>query len=368
MIKTIDMLLATYDGNRTPADVEMRQWVNGHRKEYNDFCSKMIMGDTAVYSKLQKILQKCLPREAKAYFLRMAHLVNGKIELDEFLLLEPGLEDEAMSLYEQKAWLNASPELSSLVSDLLSTSGESFSEEEMKQAWEAIVTLFMSIQQHSLHFVKDFLENMRMKAQGKDGNMFRMMYSFATFDGGMTKMMTTLNGCLTSPFTDLRSKTMARSWIPHMVHQSIFVGIENKETWTKCAETCGPDVWKDIMFSLRDVSTSKTHKANVKGISDICVGELQLKIKEFLKENTELVCMAYLLKALVLSGQVDAGTKYMTFHRAIEQMLGKKMNHALPQRRYGEIKTMDIRELQFDDGMEKAKAIIERWKPIFSAC
>ena len=86
----------------------------------------------------------------------------------------------------------------------------------------------------------------------------------------------------------------------------------------------------------------------------------------FLEENTEDISLAYLLKSLVKSGKIKASTRYMTFHRAIEQFSQRHYGHDIPQKRYGEIKELTLNSPQRGSSYTKAKRIIDRWTDYFA--
>lgn len=88
-------------------------------------------------------------------------------------------------------------------------------------------------------------------------------------------------------------------------------------------------------------------------------------IRLFLEESTEDISLAYLLKSLVKAGRIKASTRYMTFHRAIEQFSQRHYGHDIPQKRYGEIKDMALNSPQKGNSYTKAKRIIDRWTDYF---
>lgn len=106
----------------------------------------------------------------------------------------------------------------------------------------------------------------------------------------------------------------------------------------------------------------------MQSLDDILIGDKE-RIKQgiclFLEENTEDISLAYLLKSLAKAGRIKASTKYMAFHRAIEQFSQRHYGHDIPQKRYGEIKDMVLDLPQRGNSFVKAKRIIDRWTDFF---
>ena len=122
------------------------------------------------------------------------------------------------------------------------------------------------------------------------------------------------------------------------------------------------------MFALQKVKGSRGNKQVIQSLDDILLGDKE-RIKQgihlFLEENTENISLAYLLKSLVKSGKIKASTRYMTFHRAIEQFFQRHYGHDIPQKRYGEIKELILNSPQRGNSYTKAKRIIDRWTDYF---
>ena len=106
----------------------------------------------------------------------------------------------------------------------------------------------------------------------------------------------------------------------------------------------------------------------IQSLDDILVGDKE-RIKQgihlFIEENTEDISLAYLLKALIKADRIKASTRYMTFHRAIEQFSQRYYGHDIPQKRYGEIKELTLNSPQRGSSYTKAKRIIDRWTDYF---
>ena len=107
----------------------------------------------------------------------------------------------------------------------------------------------------------------------------------------------------------------------------------------------------------------------MQSLDDILVGNkerIKKGIRSFLEENTEDISLAYLLKSLVNASRIKASTRYMTFHRAIEQFSQRHYGHDIPQKRYGEIKDMTLDLPQRGNSYIKAKRTINRWTDYFA--
>lgn len=146
------------------------------------------------------------------------------------------------------------------------------------------------------------------------------------------------------------------------------MGIENKAGWEDTAEACNPEIWKEVMFALRKVKGRRGNKKVMQSLDDILVGNkerIKQGIRSFLEENAEDISLAYLLKSLVNADRIKASTRYMTFHRAIEQFSQQHYGHDIPQKRYGEIKDMILDSPQRGSSYTKAKRTIDRWTDYF---
>lgn len=153
-----------------------------------------------------------------------------------------------------------------------------------------------------------------------------------------------------------------------LVNGSIEMGTATKADWEDTVEKCNPEIWKEVMFALRKVKGRRGNKKLMQSLDDILIGDKE-RIKQgiclFLEENTEDINLAYLLKSLVKAGRIKASTKYMAFHRAIEQFSQQHYGHDIPQKRYGEIKDMTLDFPQRGNSYVKAKRIIDRWTDYF---
>ena len=220
-----------------------------------------------------------------------------------------------------------------------------------------------------MSFVPSFVSNLKAKAMDEENDVIRCMYYYMMFDGGSTKMIETLNSIMDEEILDQEDLTMIHGAVGFMVPSSINLGVETKESWEKVANLCAPEIWKDISYELSRSEGNRGRKVEVKCIDSLLMGNksaLKEKIFLFIEENPGPICLAYLLIALIRADAIKKNVCYTTFHRAIEQLTGRKIGIDCPQKRYGELK--DYRFSGPQKGCwAKAKQIIYLWTDIFAA-
>ncbi|MBQ8713743.1 MAG: hypothetical protein IJ552_00890 [Prevotella sp.] len=220
-----------------------------------------------------------------------------------------------------------------------------------------------------MSFVPSFVSNLKAKAMDEENDVIRCMYYYMMFDGGSTKMIETLNTILNDDILDQEDMAMIHGAVDFMVPSSIDLGVETKESWEKVANSCDPEIWKDISYELSKSEGNRGRKVEIKCIDSLLIGNksaLKAQILCFIKENPEAICLAYLLKALIRAEAIKESVSYASFHRAIEQFTGRKYGIDSPQRRFGEIKDFGFHGVQ-KGSWAKAKEIIFRWSLIFEA-
>lgn len=217
-------------------------------------------------------------------------------------------------------------------------------------------------------FIGGFMANLYDRVMEKKEILAYCMYYFVVFDHGLSRMAKLLNRLLNSGEVDNGGMLLIKSCIALLVHQSIEMGTESKAGWEDTAEACNPEIWKEVMFALRKVKAKRGNRKVMQSLDDILVGnkeQIKQGIRSFLEENTEDISLAYLLKSLVNADRIKASTRYMTFHRAIEQFSQRHYGHDIPQKRYGEIKDMVLDLLQRGNSFIKAKRTIDQWTDYF---
>ena len=74
------------------------------------------------------------------------------------------------------------------------------------------------------------------------------------------------------------------------------------------------------------------------------------------------------IKIFVKTEHIKSSVKYMTFHRAIEQLTQRHYGYDVPQKRYGEMKEFNFKCSMQSASYKKAKKIIDRWTICFEEC
>ena len=218
-------------------------------------------------------------------------------------------------------------------------------------------------------FIGGFMANLYDRVMEKKEDLAYCMYYFVVFDHGLSRMAKLLNRLLNSEEVDHGDMLLVKSCVTLLVNGSIEMGTETKADWENTAERCTSEIWKEVMFALRKVKGRRGNRKVIQSLDDILLGDKE-RIKQgillFLEENTEDISLAYLLKSLVKSGKIKASTRYMTFHRAIEQFSQRHYGHDIPQKRYWEIKELTLNSPQRGSSYTKAKRIIDRWTDYFA--
>lgn len=220
-----------------------------------------------------------------------------------------------------------------------------------------------------MSLVPSFVSKLKAKAMDEQNDVIRCMYYYMMYDGGSTKMIETLNSIMDEEILDQEDMAMIHGAVGMMVPSSIDLGVETKESWSKVANSCDPEIWKDISYELSKSDGNRGRKVEVKCIDSLLMGNksaLKEKILLFTEENPGPICLAYLLKALIRANAIKKSVSYTTFHRAIEQFTRRKIGIDCPQKRYGELKNYRFSGPQ-KGSWAKAKQIIFRWTDIFEA-
>ena len=217
-------------------------------------------------------------------------------------------------------------------------------------------------------FIGGFMANLYDRVMEKKEDLAYCVYYFVVFDHGLSRMAKLLDHLLNSEEVDHGDMLLVKSCVTMLVNGSIEMGTETKADWEDTVEKCNPEIWKEVIFALRKIKGRRGNKKVMQSLDDILIGDKE-RIKQgiclFLEENTEDISLAYLLKSLAKAGRIKASTKYMAFHRAIEQFSQRHYGHDIPQKRYGEIKDMVLDLPQRGNSFVKAKRIIDRWTDFF---
>ena len=244
-----------------------------------------------------------------------------------------------------------------------------FSKLERKQLYLALAFFSNIFTLAQAVFIPDFLANLYDKVIKDDDTLAYCMYYFVVFDHGLLRMVKILNSILMKEEVDEGGLVLIRNCIHMLVHQSMELGAETKASWENAVEDCNPEIWKDVLFLLHKTKGKRGKKKSIRTLEEVLLDEkdnLKTLIRQFLSENSDDICLAYLLRSLVRSGKVKDTIPYMTFHRAIEQFTGRHVGHDIPQKRYGELKTFSLNSPPYGDSFKRAKRIVDKWTRIFA--
>ena len=401
-----------YAQRKDCADMAIRAWKSTNEKLYADFCERMDAvgkGNLSVLMDMYQMLRDCTPPEALMLYNWLSDFVNGKDAQNIANKQWAGQYTEtiAQCITNKRLWIGVNVKtgtvelLTSPKSELLIVHSETpveiwnhlpletrtyltsqldilmrnnkgcylLSKLERKMVYQFLTYIFQIIFLSHTVFVGGFMANLYDRVMEKKEVLAYCMYYFVVFDHGLSRMAKQLDYLLNSGEVDHGDMVLIKSCVAVLVTQSIGMGVESKAGWEETAEASNPEIWKEIMFALRKVKGRRGNRKVVQSLDDILIGD-KVRIKQgirlFLEENTEDISLAYLLKALVKAGRIKASTRYMTFHRAIEQFSQRHYGHDIPQKRYGEIKELTLNAPQMGNSYTKAKRIISRWTDYFT--
>lgn len=411
MINFIERI-KSYSKRKDAADMAIRAWKSDNKKMYADFCKRMdavAKGDMSVLIDMYQMMRDCVPPEALMMYNWLSVFVNGK---DVTVITNQQwagqyTETIARCITNKRLWIGINVKtgtvelLTSPKSGLLMVHSETpieiwnhlpketkfylseqldklmrnskgcylLSKLERKMVYQFLTYISQIIFLSHAVFIGGFMANLYDRVIEKKETLAYCMYYFVIFDHGLSRMVKLLNQLLNSGEVDNGDMVLIKSCAAALVKQSIGMGCESKTDWENTGESCNPEIWKEVMFVLRKVKGRRGNRKVIQSLDDILLGDKE-RIKQgillFLEENTEDISLAYLLKSLVKSGKIKASTRYMTFHRAIEQFSQRHYGHDIPQKRYGEIKELTLNSPQRGNSYTKAKRMIDRWTDYFA--
>ena len=410
MINFIERI-KSYSQRKDTADMAIRAWKSGNKKVYADFCKRMdavAKGDMSVLMDMYLMMRDCVPPEALMMYNWLSVFVNVKDVSDIANQQWAGQYTETIArcITNKRLWIGinvktgtvellTSPkfgllmvhsetpieiwnrlpqELKSYLSEQLdklmrnSKGCYLLSKLERKMVYQFLTYISQIVFLSHAVFIGGFMANLYDRVMEKKEDLAYCMYYFVVFDHGLSRMAKLLNRLLNSEEVDHGDMLLVKSCVTLLVKRSIEMGTEIKADWENTIEGCTPEIWKEVMFALRKVKGRRGNRKVIQSLDDILLGDKE-RIKQgillFLEENTEDISLAYLLKSLIKSGKIKASTRYMTFHRAIEQFSQRHYGHDIPQKRYGEIKELTLNGSQMGNSYTKAKRIIDRWTDYF---
>ena len=403
--------IKNYFTRKDCADMAIRAWKSANEELYADFCKRMDAvgkGNLSVLMDMYQMMQECTPPEALMLYNWLSDFMNGRDVQHIANQQWAGKYTDiiAQCITNKRLWIGVNVKtgtvelLTSPKSELLTVHSETpieiwnrlpqvtksyligqldilmrnskgcylLSKLERKMVYQSIVYIFRIILLSHAVFVGEIMANLYDYMMEKNDTLAYCMYYFVVFDHGLSRMIKLLDRLLNSGEVDNGDMILIKSCVTLLVHKSIEMGIENKAGWEDTAEACNPEIWKEVMFALRKVKGRRGNKKVMQSLDDILVGNkerIKQGIRSFLEENAEDISLAYLLKSLVNADRIKASTRYMTFHRAIEQFSQQHYGHDIPQKRYGEIKDMILDSPQRGSSYTKAKRTIDRWTDYF---
>ena len=410
MINFIERI-KSYSKRKDAADMAIRAWMSANEDVYANFCKRLdavAKGDISVLMDMYLMMRDCVPPEALMMYNWLSDFANGKnvTAITNQQWAGQYTETIARCITNKRLWIGINTKtgtielLTSPKSGLLIVHSETpieiwnhlpqelrsyligqldmfmrnskgcylLSKLERKMVYQFLTYISQIVFLSHAVFIGGFMANLYDRVMEKKENLAYCMYYFVVFDHGLSRMAKSLNRLLNSEEVDHGDMLLVKSCVTLLVNESIEMGTETKADWEDTIEGCTPEIWKEVMFALRKVKGRRGNKKVIQSLDDILLGDkerIKQGIRLFLEENTEDISLAYLLKALVKAGKIKASTKYMTFHRAIEQFFQRHYGHDIPQKRYGEIKGLILNSPQRGNSYTKAKRIIDRWTDYF---
>lgn len=409
-------ILPDFSLRKEKTDLFIHTWKNQNKTVYADFkrgIGKVVEGDFTTLYNMYAMMKDCVPPEAQSFYdwfltlftqkpSQLQRMMSGKVQwageyteaiaqclVNRQLWLGINLKTGNVDIYKsrQKDLLmvksgtpveiwnrlpqNMRTHFIEQVDKLARNSKGCMllSKLERKQLYHAF-SFFADIfiLSHAV-FLPKFLANLYDRVIEQGDSLAYCMYYFVVFDHGLLQMMEILNGILTKEDIDENGLMLVRNGIHMLVHHSMEMGTETKASWENAVEGCNPEIWKDVMFALHKAKGKRGKKKSIRTLDDILSGDVaaqKRKICQFLDENKDDICLAYLLCALIRARKIDGSIPYMSFHRAIEQFTGRHIGHDIPQKRYGELKTFSLCSIPYGDSYKRAKRIIDKWTIILA--
>jgi len=411
MINFIEKI-KSYSKRKDAADMAIRTWKSANEEVYADFCKRIdavAKGDMSVLIDMYQMMRDCTPPETLIMYNWLSDFVNGKgvsvVEnqqwagqytetiakciTNKYLWIGINVKTGMVELLTSpksgllmvhsetpiEIWNRLPQELKSYLSEQLdklmrnSKGCYLLSKLERKMVYQFLTYISQIIFLSYAVFIGGFMTNLYDRVMEKREDLAYCMYHFVVFDHGLSRMTKLLNRLLNSEEVNQGDMLLVKSCVTLLVNRSVEIGTETKADWENTVERCTPEIWKEVMFALRKVKGRRGNRKVIQSLDDILLGDKE-RIKQgillFLEENTEDISLAYLLKSLVKSGKIKASTRYMTFHRAIEQFSQRHYGHDIPQKRYGEIKELTLNSPQRGNSYTKAKRMIDRWTDYFA--
>lgn len=410
MINFIERI-KSYSKRKDTADMAIRAWKSANEEAYANFCKRIdavAKGNISVMMDMYLMMRDCVPPEALMMYNWLSDFVNGKDVSDIANQQWAGQYTKTIArcITNKCLWIGINVKTGTVElfpspkSGLLMVHSETpieiwnrlpqgvrsyligqldmfmrnskgcylLSKLERKMVYQFLTYISQIIFLSYAVFIGGFMANLYDRVMEKKEDLVYCMYYFVVFDHGLSRMAKLLNRLLNSEEVDHGDMLLVKLCVTMLANRSIEMGTETKADWEDTIEGCTPEFWKEVMFALRKVKGRRGNRKVIQSLDDILLGDkerIKQGIRLFLEENTEDISLAYLLKSLVKSGKIKASTRYMTFHRAIEQFSQRHYGHDIPQKRYGEIKELTLNSPQRGNSYTKAKRMIDQWTDFF---
>ena len=399
----------TEKDNIMTANRTVREWKAKHKSEYESFKRQVAAigsGDLSLIERVMGLLDDCMPQNARYFYTYIFHYIMDPDSVKN--------DQTAFSQYDQLAaeciFHHAMIKVDSSTGEIEETKtpdnnciiirtddlGESF--ESMPSSMKCVLNdlinqivasgidtplavqdrialqnlallVTKTVYVYSLLFVPEYLEQLYKHIVVEGEPLAYCIYFFVTFDHGLRQIADVFSkqmvGGQSTSFTAEMFRMCLRMFIAH----SLSNRTDTKEGWMQLAnETGNDDCWKEIMFTLRSCQSHGGQQKDSRTLDELLIGDkgrLKALIKDYLSENSGTSRLAYLLYALRQSEHIDS-CNYITFHRALQQLVSKPIGGPdVPQRRYHEL--MADPKLLGSKGKkwQQAKSIIDHWQAEF---
>lgn len=399
----------TEKDNIMTANRTVREWKAKHKSEYESFKRQVAAigsGDLSLMERTIGLLDDCMPQNARNFYAYIfKYIMNPDSVADD---------QAAFSDYDQLAaeciFHHAMIKVDSSTGEIEETKtpdsdsiiirtddlGESF--ESMPSSMKCVLNdlinqlvasgidtpladqdrialqnlallVTKTVYVYSLLFVPEYLEQLYKHIVVEGEPLAYCIYFFVTFDHGLRQIADVFSkqmvGGQSTSFTAEMFRMCLRTFIAH----SLSNRTDTKEGWMQLAnETGNDDCWKEIMFTLRSCQSHGGQQKDCRSLDELLIGDkekLKSLIKDYLNEHPGASRLAYLLYALRQTGHIES-CNYITFHRALQQMVSKPLGgHDVPQRRYHELmanpKLLDSKGKKW----QQAQSIIDHWIALF---
>ena len=399
----------TEKDNRMAANKAVREWKSHHQQTYSDFKRQVAAigsGDLSLMERTMGLLDDCMPQNARNFFAYiLKYIMNPDSVADD---------QTAFSDYDQLAaeciFHHAMIKVDSSTGEIEETKtpdsdciiirtddlGESF--ESMPSSMKCVLNdlinqmvasgidtpladqdrialqnlallVTKTVYVYSLLFVPEYLEQLYKRIAIDKDPLAYCIYFFVTFDHGLSRMADVFSQQMVGSHSSAFTSEMFRLCIRTFVGHSLSNRTETKEDWQQLAnEMTNDDCWKEIMFTLRSCQSHGGQQKDCRSLDELLIGDkekLKSLIKDYLNEHPGASRLAYLLYALRQTGHIES-CNYITFHRALQQMVSKPLGGPdVPQRRYHELmanpKLLDSKGKKW----QQAQSIIDHWIALF---